>query len=137
MIPREILKKIRQIELRTNRLVSEMLALPRNLEALSQGVWISARMVNSQNADVVSLYREVNLVFESTQECFAYSRGNLRKVLWMFLDTSKQILESSLKLACPPGLVFFIPGNGLAVIQIGRRLEIKPPHLQPKRSRTS
>ena len=39
MIPREILKKIRQIELRTNRIVTETLAGGGDLQSVAMSKW--------------------------------------------------------------------------------------------------
>src|SRR6266496_5167485 len=105
--------------------------VPLASEALSQGVRISARMINCQNPNFIPLYGEANLVFELMQSCFAHVRRDLREDLRRFLDSLEQNLNLLFEFASQPALSSFKVIDSRSVVQVCGRLEIKSPHFQP------
>ena len=91
MIPREILKKIRQIELRTNRLVNETLA-GCSLQSLLECRGVSRSVKHRQDGEGVLLDREVDAVFVEP------AKTNLARATANFAEHFRACLRS-IKLA--------------------------------------
>jgi len=94
-------------------------------------------MIDRQNPNFISLYGEANLVFESMQYCFVHVWRDSRKTLRGIFNSLEQIFELLFELASQSWLPFFEVINSRSVVRIRRRLEIKSPHFQPCRWRTS
>jgi len=136
MIPREILKKIRQIEIRTNRVVTETLC-PRLLKSAAESFRIPAGMINRDDTDFIAFNREVNPIFESRHSCLADNSGFFLEKFRVLFDALKQRQKFGVEFPTQSRLPFFIPFQRLKVIQVSGRFEPHPLHFQPKRLRAS
>ena len=132
MIPREILKKIRQIELRTNRILSETLTSVLS-KSPTESVRISVWMPNGDHPNFHPFDCEVNPVFKPRHARFADSVGFFLKQFGILFDALKQREKFGVKFPAQSGLALFVPVQGLQVIQIGGRFKPHAPHFQPKR----
>src|SRR5581483_1371250 len=121
MIPREILKKIRQIEIRTNRLVSETLAAP-SFQPVAQVGGISCAVPDSQHLDLVMFQvdREVNRVRPRR-----WHFGLVRPLAceWESLRLLRQRVENLVngvvQLAAQTRLALIIPRHSLLPVPLG------------------
>jgi hypothetical protein len=138
MIPREILKKIRQIELRTVRGI-HALALEASRKALLKVRWISRAMEHRQNGKDILFNREVDAVFaESTKPNLARTAANPAEHSGVCLRTIQCPPDLLRKFPTQPGPDGFIPDDRLLKFMSGGRLEQKgPAHFQPYFSRSS
>jgi len=138
MIPREILKKIRQIELRTNRLVTETLA-GISFQPSPQFLRIPRAVKDGNHGENVVLDCEVDAVsFESFQANFARSATHFAEKLWLKLRAVHCLQNFLCKFLSQARSFIFIPNNGLK--EFGLRFRLKERvelHHQPKRCRIS
>ena len=107
MIPREILKKIRQIELRTNRIVNETLR-DDSLESPSQFRWVARGMENSHYANKLWLdVKEKTVAFEDFETGLPNGFAHELKSRRVFADAPEDGLDLRLE---------SIPQSGLLVV---------------------
>src|SRR5579863_4807173 len=104
MIPREILKKIRQIEIRTNHIVP---VSPAGLELLQ----VAAGMEDRQNHDAFRLNEKVNHKREAADDSAANFSPHPGEPFGLVGDLLKVILDSGAKLSPQAFTLAFIPGN--------------------------
>ncbi len=114
MIPRDILKKFRQIELRTNQLVSEASSQP------PPQVGRIARTVEDRNdADEFRFHVEIHAVFiEDSNPSFTNRPANEPEALGVLKDSMESRVNLSLKSISQSRLLLVTPVN--------RFLEFKP-----------
>jgi len=123
MIPREILKKIRQIELRTNRIVTETLA-GFSFQPSPQFGRITATVKNGNNTNEVRLYAEINFVFgENVHARFASVLGNQLKPFRVAQDVLKGDVNFGFKPVAQSGLLRVIPNDRLFKFESRLRVE--------------
>src|ERR1035437_5351604 len=124
MIPREILKKIRQSELRTNRIVTETLA-GFSFQPSPQFRRIPRAIENRNDTDVIGLDVKVDAVAmkSSEQRCLASFQAGETKAFRSFLNFLNDVIDFSLKFIAQPRLLFVIPKNRLIKLEAGDRRE--------------
>jgi|SRR5579884_472191 len=136
MIPREILKKMRKIEIRKNRQLDDIF-VEHLFQPKAQGVWISAWMINGKNANFVMFNRKINAVFEFRHPCLAYCRRKLTEYLRIALDSFKEVFQFLLEFGRQFRLMLRVPGNCFKIVRLRGRSEPNTPHFKPKRLRAS
>jgi hypothetical protein len=138
MIPREILKKIRQIEIRTNRIVTEALA-GFSLQPSSQFGGVARAVKNCNDGKDVIFEGEINAVsLESFQMDFAGTATNLAKNLRLNEGAFQRLINFPGEFLSQTGGFIFIPRYGLKEFLLCGRLENELKTLsQPKRCRIS
>src|ERR1022692_379879 len=112
MIPREIIKKIRQIEIRTNRIVKILTScfqLPR----------VTARVEDGQNHDVVGFNQEVNRKRKAADDSSPDFASDLGKPFQIFQDTLKIFFDGNAKFPAQAFSLALIPGNGTVKLLFG------------------
>lgn len=134
MIPREILKKIRQIEIRTNRIVTETLA-GASLQAPFQHHRVARGVENREHGKHVVLDREVNGVFfEAAEANFSSTTTRALKTFRVGQRTFERELYLQFEFPTESGAFVFIPCNRFIKFQTRRRFENdRKAHCQPKR----
>ena len=134
MIPREILKKIRQIEIRTNRIVTESFAGVL-LQPAVQYCRIPRAVENRQDGKSIVFDGKVNVVFgEPAQPNLLRPATHLLKKFRVGLCSLQRNLHLQGKLASETRLFTFIPCNRLNQFSASRRFENeRKSHFQPKR----
>jgi len=134
MIPREILKKIRQIEIRTNRLVTETL-MSCSFQLPAKFRRIPRAMENRQNGESIIFEGKVNVVFgEPAQPNLSRPAPHLLKKFRIGLCSLQRSLHLQGKLASESGLFTFIPCNRLNQFSARCWFEKeRKAHFQPKR----
>jgi hypothetical protein len=123
MIPREILKKIRQIELRTNRIVTETLA-GTSLQPPQQLRRISRTVKNGDHIDAIWFNRIINAVFAksfksdlmSQTRDEAKSFGGFQNLQQCCIDVNSEFLSQS-------STLIFIPSCRIFKLKAGKRRE--------------
>ena len=111
MIPREILKKIRQIELRTNRIVTETLA-GFSFQPSPQFRRIPRAVENGNNADEVRFDPEINAVFlEDFDAGLAGFPADRFKPLRVGKNALKSRVNLGFKTVAQAGLLRVIPNH--------------------------
>src|ERR1035437_6036610 len=136
MIPRQTLKKIRPIELRTNRIVTETLA-GFSFQPPAQFRRIPSAVENRHDRENVIFDREINAVsLESFLTNHAPSTAHLAKQFGLCLRAVQRLNDFLGKFFSQTRRFIFIPNNGLKKFGLRVRLEkgIKIHH-QPKRCR--
>jgi len=123
MIPREILKKIRQIELRTNRLVTETLA-DASFQPPAQFRRIPSAVENGNHVDGIQFNRIIDAVFtKSLESCLVSGWRDETKSFRGF----QYLLESGVNFDSEffpqAGTLFFIPRCRAFKFQSGERRE--------------
>ena len=120
MIPREILEKIRQIELRTNRLVSESTVFLL-LQPSVQCRRVSCTVENGNDVNGTQFHRIIEAVRKSADNnlvhcgrCKTKSIGGLRNLVESFLDFDSKFVTQA-------GALFIIPGHRVFKFQAGER----------------
>jgi hypothetical protein len=107
MIPREILKKIRQIELRTNRIVqisSPVLQLFR----------LTACMENGQNHDAFGFNQKMDCKRKTPKNHRAMDfTANFWKPFWIVRDALKVLLDDCAKFLTQTFAFVFVIGDGI------------------------
>jgi len=134
MIPREILKKIRQIELRTNRIVNETRART-SFQTAAQLVRIPCTVKNGDNRERIVLDREVNTVSsKSLQANLACAAPHPLEDFRLRLCAIHRRKDFFRKLLCQIRRFSGIPSNSLKEFGLGFWLKkgIEIDH-QPKR----
>ena len=117
MISREILKKIRQIEIRTNRLVTESLATF-SLQPPMQFGGIPGAMENGNDANETGLNGKINVVtIKNFHPCFTNRFANKRKPFGVLKNSSKNSVNFRLKPFSQAHLLNFIPENSIFELQ--------------------
>jgi hypothetical protein len=107
MIPREILKKIRQIELRTNRLVK--ISSP-----IFQLIRFPAGVENREKYDAVWLDQKMHHKRKTTEDHrSAYFASDFWKPFGIIRNALKVFFDGSLKFAAQTFALAFVPGNGI------------------------
>ncbi len=107
MIPREILKKIRQIELRTNRLVQ--ISSP-----VFQLFRFAARVEYGQNHDAFGFNQKMNHKRKAPEnDCAPDFTANFWKPFWIIGDTLKVLLNRSAKFLTQTCALVFVIGDGI------------------------
>lgn len=115
MIPREILKKIRQIELRTNRLVSELVVLE-SFQSSSQFSRVARSVEYSYHADKIRLDVEKDAVaLEGLEPGLADGFANELKPTRVLIDAPKDGINFGLELVTESGPLLVIPVGGFVV----------------------
>ena len=125
MIPREILKKIRQIEIRTNRLVKISAAVFRFL-------WITARVVYGQNHDSFSFNQKVNHKRKATKDYRAPDfTAYFWKPFWIACNSLKLLFNYCAKFLAQTFVYLFVEGNGVVEFLFRNTTKDKAPfHLR-------
>src|SRR3989440_10965462 len=120
MIPREILKKIRQIEVRINRLEIETLVYF-SFQPLAQFLWISRGVENRNDANVVRLNVKVDALAAkpSEQPRLAGCWSNEAEAFRIFLNFLNDAIDFSFKCVAQTRLLVVIPGNRFIKFQTG------------------
>jgi hypothetical protein len=114
VIPREILKKIRQIELRTNRLVSEA-----SFQPASENGRIASAMKDGNDADKFRLNMEIHAVFVEVVQPSATNRVvNNAEPFWVFQDAIESSVDLSFESVSQSRLLLVTPSD--------RLIEFKP-----------
>ncbi len=134
MIPREILKKIRQIELRTNRIVTEALA-GISFQPSPQFRRIPRAVENRQNGENIIFDRKIDGVFlEPPQANSLCASAHSLKKFRICQRTLKRRFHFQLEFFAEAGTLVFIPSNCLVEFQTRSRFENdRQAHCQPKR----
>ena len=134
MIPREILKKNRQIELRTNRLVNETPA-GALFQPHFQIRWIPRSMENRQHCKSVIFNREIDRIsFESGKANSLRASANSLKTFGIIERPFEREFYLELKFTTETRTLSLIPSHSLLKLQTRCRLENdRQAHCQPKR----
>src|SRR5690348_1174147 len=134
MIPREILKKIRQIEIRTNRLVTENPAGV-SLQVPLQFCRIARGVKNREHSKDIVLDREVDAVFlESTQTNFPGASAHSLKMFRISQRPFERKFQFQFEFASEFRTLVFIPRDCFVKFQTRSRFENdRKAHCQPKR----
>jgi hypothetical protein len=107
MIPREILKKIRQIGIRTNRLVK--ISSP-----IFQLLRFTAGVKNGKDYDSIRLHEEMDHERKTAENhCAPHFALNFRKSFRSIRDALKVFFDGGLKFAAQALVLAFVPGNGI------------------------
>ena len=107
MIPREILKKIRQIELRPNRIVQ-------GSTPVFQLFRFAARVEDGQNHDAFLFNEEVNHKWKATDNGATNFASDFWKPFGIVGDALKVLLDGGAKFLTQAFTLALIPGNGIA-----------------------
>src|SRR6185312_13160701 len=112
MISREILKKIRQIELPANRIVNETLA-GALFQPSAQFLRVARPIKHGNDADVITFDVKINAVsMEFAEEfCLADRRAGKAETFGIFQNFLDDTVDFSLKFVAQTGLLFIIPKN--------------------------
>src|SRR5580704_2335805 len=113
MIPREIHKKIRQIEIRTNRLMNQRLVNP-SFQSPAQPGGVSASVPDSENLNflMLSIDNEINRVRPGIWHFgFAGVASLFRKTKWLFRNSGNHFIHFESKSNAQSLALGFIPGN--------------------------
>ncbi|HET7625527.1 MAG TPA: hypothetical protein VFM25_09695 [Verrucomicrobiae bacterium] len=134
MIPQEILKKIRQIELWTNRIVTDSLAAF-SFQPPAQFRRIPRAVKNGNDRKNTVLNCEINHVaFEPTETNFLRATTNFLKKFRIGQCTLKRRFYFQFEFFAKAGLRIFIPGNSLIEFKARSGFENDwQAHRQPKR----
>ncbi len=134
MIPRELLKKIRTIELRTNRIVTETLA-GFSLQPAQEFRGVTRTMENRNDGKSTILDRKVNAVrLESFQTHALRPATNVAKHFRLHQRPFQNLNNFLGKFLSETGNLIFIPNDCLKKLGFRFRLEDKlKTHHQPKR----
>jgi hypothetical protein len=134
MIPREILKKIRQIELRTNRIVTETLA-GFSFQPSPQFRRIPRAMKNGKDGKDIILDGKIEGVFlEPAQTNSLGAPTHFLKKLRISQRTLKRRFHFQFEFLAKSGTLAFIPSNRLVEFKPCNRFENdRKTHFQPKR----
>jgi hypothetical protein len=117
MIPREILKKIRQIELRTNRIVQ--ISSP-----VFQLFRFAACVEDGQNHDAFGFNQKMDYKRKTTENnCAPDFTTNFWKPFWMVGDALKVLLDGGAKFLTQAFTLAFIIGNGIVKFLFGNATE--------------
>lgn len=123
MIPNEILKIIRQIEIRANRLASELLA-DYSFQSSPQSGRISRTVEHRGHSDEISLDTKKDAIF---LECLNRSSANRfapeRKSFRVFQDTLNGGVDFGLEFVSQPRFPFIIPCDGALKFKPGLDVE--------------
>ena len=120
MIPREILKKIRQIELRTNRLVTETLAGV-SFQPSPQFRWIARTVKNRSHIDGIQFNRIGNAVFMKSFESYFVSVGRGEaKSFREFQNLPEGGVDFDSEFFTQAGTLRFIPRGRIFKFQAGK-----------------
>jgi hypothetical protein len=123
MIPREILKKIRQIELRTNRIVAKPLA-DSSLQPSAQFGWIPGTVKYRDNADELSFNAEIDAVtIKSHNFRFVNSPARKLKSIRILKNSKESGMNCRLESVTQSGLLPVVPQYGIFKFESG--LEFK------------
>ena len=107
MIPREILKKIRQIELRTNRFVQSS-------SPVFQLFRLAARVENGQNHDTFGFNQKMNHKRKTTKNnCAPDFTANFWKPFWIIRDALKVLLNGCAKFLTQTFTFSFVISDGI------------------------
>jgi hypothetical protein len=134
MIPREILKKIRQIELRANRIVTGGF-FARLSKSLLEFGWITRGMENRNHCKYIILDREINGVFpELAKANLPRASANSLKMPRIGQRPLQREFYFQFKFSSKSGVLCFVPGDRLFKLQTCRGFEDDGEvHYQPKR----
>ena len=117
MIPREILKKIRQIELRTNRIVSAML-VGFSFQPPPQFRRISRTVENRHDADKIFLNRKIDAVtVEDFHPGFVNGVACKWKSFRVLKDAGERGVNFSLEPVAQAWLLLLVPKDGVFKFQ--------------------
>ncbi len=123
MIPREILKKIRQIEIRTNRIVTETLA-GASLQPAQECLRISRAMENGNNIYDLRSNQMVNAVFAKPFKPDLTSGGRCTaKSFGKFLNLLERSVDFNSPFFAQASTLFFVPSRRIFEFQAGQRRE--------------
>jgi hypothetical protein len=113
MIPREILKKIRQIELRTNRIVQ--ISTP-----VFQLFRFAARVENGQKHDAFGFNQKMNHERKTTEnDCTLDFTANFWKPFWIVRDSLKVLLNGGAEFLTQAIALAFVIGDGIIKFLFG------------------
>jgi len=134
MIPREILKKIRQIKLRTNRIVTETLA-GWSFQPSPQFRRIPRAVKNRQDGENIVFNRKVDGIFiEPAQTNSLCASANPLEKFRIGQRTLKRRFYLQFEFFSKSSALAFIPSNRLVEFQTRSRFENdRKAHFQPKR----
>jgi hypothetical protein len=113
MIPREILRKIRQIELRTNRIVNETLTAD-SLQTSAQFFRIASAVKHRDDADEFRLDGEVyTITVKDFHSRLTNNFAHKRKSFWVLKNSGKRLVNFSLKPLAQAKLLLVVPKNSI------------------------
>ncbi len=138
MIPREILKKIRQIELRGVRNASRGYC-PNLLKSPPEGIRIAAGVINGKHAYFIAFNRKINSVPKARHACPAYHGSFPEEKFRILANAFEESLNFGFKFTTQAGLLFFVIGARARQTPFPLRWRAtRPPfHFHPKRLRAS
>ena len=119
MIPREILKKIRQIELRTNRLVQSS-------SPVFQLFRFAAGVEHGQNHDAFGFNQKMDHKRKATDNGSANFASDFRKPFGIIGDALKVLLDGGAKFLTQAFTLVFVIGNGIVKLLFATRRRTKP-----------
>jgi hypothetical protein len=134
MIPREILKKIRQAETRATRFVTESGDF-HSFQPLAEFVRIPASMKYGNHRKGIFLDGKIDAVgFEAFKTDFACVTSNPAKKFRLKVSPLQCVAYFCGKFATQAGTFIFVPGNCFGELQFGGEAENQARvHFQPKR----
>src|ERR1051326_7179254 len=88
---------------------------------------------DSQNANLVSIHREIDAVFEPWQSGLPNRGSRFGEMFRVPPNASEGFLNLRLKFPAQTLPLRFVPSHGIRVVDLGRRLESQSFHFQPKR----
>ncbi|HZV37063.1 MAG TPA: hypothetical protein VFB72_20975 [Verrucomicrobiae bacterium] len=121
MIPREILKKIRQIEIRTNRFAV--------LASIFQLRRVPARVKNRKDHNTLRLNHKINHKWETIHhDCALNLVADIRKLTGVVGDALEITLNDFSKLLAQTVLLFIVKLNGFLVLPLRNTPKNDRPH---------
>src|SRR5215470_2608229 len=122
MIPREILKKIRRIELHTNRPHGKVVC-GYDSQSFLKALRMATRVIDGDHADLFRGDREKNTILEPRHDGFTDRRSFGGKMFRGSPDALEQIVKLRFKLPSQSHLSGFVPNDSLTIIVLRRRRE--------------